>query len=406
MAGILAWIVIAISMLAQMASADFLWTETNCPAVVGNVTDSICCGETFCGSFYRESDCHSEKDDAALYCTWKEGKCSAVADRKSNVCCRGESMNSCASILNGKCPDSFQVRKECCTDAEFNKFAFLKTADDDELVCCSAPCAAMEKARCPLTEQCAPSQKSWGMRHPLVAHGFHADGYRGLNSYGTILNYGFGRRRHPFGRRGHSHHYDDAPYENNHDTKDDHVGEITVDDLMLTLVDILEKQSDVKVYDADITSDPYLGKTKSGGLFVDHSFPDPERIIDEIYGEPRFYDYGWPIFDHVLPPYLPYGPFLHHNSHAWNDGNYGQHPPTTHQLPPQGYTPEQHAVSHPAPTALPPHPSHVAYPQPLSYEASSGPPPSLNQHPLGELPAVGHFSFHDNVYGRRDISWL
>merc|ERR1712243_470331 len=400
MADMRVWFFISMSVLVPMASADFLWTEANCPAAVGNVTDSICCGEAFCGSFLRESDCHSETDDAALYCVWKEGKCSAVTDRKSNVCCLGEGMSSCASILNGRCPESFQVKKECCRGAEFNKFAFLETANDDELVCCNAPCAAMEKANCPLTDQCAPSKKSWGLHHPLLAHGFHPRGYGGFDhKFGTILyGTGFGRD-YPRRRRGYGHRHD--PYETDYEKNHDHVGEITVDDLMLTLVDILEKQSDVKVYDADITSDPYLGKTKSGGLFVDHSFPDPEDIIDEIFGEPRFYDYGWPIFDHALPPYS----IVHHNPYAWNDVRpYGDH--GTYQPPHQSYVPEQQPSSYPAPTVSPPHyPSQATYPQSHGYEASSG-PPSLNQYPSGQLPAVGLFSFHDNSYGHRDIPWL
>jgi len=349
------WLSLSILMLVPLASADFLWTETNCPATLGNITDSLCCGETFCGSFHSESDCHSGRDDAALYCVWKGDKCSAVADRKSNVCCRGEGMNSCASILDGKCPEAFQVKKECCDDAEFNKFGFLKTADDDELVCCNAPCTAMERANCPLTDQCAPSKRSFGLHHPFQAHGFYPHyGYGGFDhKYGRIYRHGF-RRRGRHGRRG------GGKGKKHHDVyEDDHVPEITVDDLMLTLVDLLEKESDVKVYDADITSDPYLGKTKSGGLFVDHSFPDPERIIDEIYGEPRYYDYGWPDFGY-LPPPPPYG-FAQHGPYAWSGaqgygapyGDHGQHYPFAHYppvAPHQGYAaPDQHVTPYPAP---------------------------------------------------------
>ena len=61
----------------------------------------------------------------------------------------------------------------------------------------------------------------------------------------------------------------------------DHVDEITVDDIFALMIDAMEKDTDVKIYDADISSDPYLGKNWSGGLFVDHHFPDFEPLIDE-----------------------------------------------------------------------------------------------------------------------------
>ena len=63
--------------------------------------------------------------------------------------------------------------------------------------------------------------------------------------------------------------------------QDEHVDEITVDDIFALMIDAMEKDTDVKIYDADISSDPYLGKNWSGGLFVDHHFPDFEPLIDE-----------------------------------------------------------------------------------------------------------------------------
>ena len=61
----------------------------------------------------------------------------------------------------------------------------------------------------------------------------------------------------------------------------DHVDEITVDDIFALMIDAMEKETDVKIYDADITSDPYLGKNWSGGLFVDHHLPNIDHIFNE-----------------------------------------------------------------------------------------------------------------------------
>merc|ERR1712198_591742 len=77
----------------------------------------------------------------------------------------------------------------------------------------------------------------------------------------------------------------------------------------------MEKDTDVKIYDADISSDPYLGKNWSGGLFVDHHFPDFEPLIDEIYAKKAYQPYG---------PY--YGPHEYDLKHPYGGyGGYGGH---------------------------------------------------------------------------------
>jgi len=316
-------------------SADFLWTASNCPASVGNVTDTLCCGsETFCRKLVTEAACGSDTDDAALYCEWEAGQCQPVADRESNVCCRDQEMNSCAKIFNGECPDQFEVEKGCCQGDAFTKFAFLKTSDPDNLVCCNAPCAAMEKANCTLTPQCAPSQRSYAVHNPYLSLGFHGYGHGGGHfdhRFGTIFHgtgfgydyppyygghhgKGHGRRRHrKGGRKGskkhhgkgkkdhkdddhhddydyhHDDHHDDHHYKDYEHSKYDHVDEITVDDIFALMIDAMEKETDVKVYDADITSDPYLGKNWSGGLFVDHHLPDADHLFNELYAHPNHY---------------------------------------------------------------------------------------------------------------------
>merc|ERR1711973_373131 len=272
-------------------SADFLWTSSNFPAGVGNVMDALCCGEdTFCRKKVSQSSCTSDVDDAALYCQWEEGKCQPVEDRKSNVCCRGQETNSCAQLFAGKGPAEFEVKKKCCQGDAYTKFAFLETSDPENLICCNAPCKAMEAANCTLTSnpKCAPSARSFALHNPYHNLGFHHGHFD--HRFGTIFHgtgYGYDypfKRPYRYRRRGYgkkSHHKKHHKKHSKYDHEDEHVDEITVDDIFALMIDAMEKDTDVKIYDADISSDPYLGKNWSGGLFVDHHFPDFEPLIDE-----------------------------------------------------------------------------------------------------------------------------
>ena len=53
------------------------------------------------------------------------------------------------------------MKKECCQGDAYTKFAFLETSDPENLICCNAPCKAMEAANCTLTSnpKCAPSAR-------------------------------------------------------------------------------------------------------------------------------------------------------------------------------------------------------------------------------------------------------
>ena len=68
-------------------------------------------------------------------------------------------------------------------------------------------------------------------------------------------------------------------------SKDRHVPEIVVDDLMMLLVDALDSDKDVFDSENEMTSDPHFGKQRWGsGDQNGFSFIDPWRFIDEIYG--------------------------------------------------------------------------------------------------------------------------
>jgi len=413
-------------------SADFLWTEANCPASVGNVTDSICCGaETFCEPLTTESACVS--GDAAIYCQWNATetvKCAPSVDRQSNVCCQGQETNTCSSLFAGLCPEEFQVKKECCQgDAVLTKYSFLKTANDDELVCCNAPCAAMERAGCPLTAKCAPSQRSYSMGHPYQALGFNhhyggGGGYPNNHQYGQILyGTGFGHDRHYKRRhrknRKHGSGYSDDDKDKDYDySKEHHVDEITVDDLFLMMIDSMEKEADVKVYDSDITSDPYLGKTKSGGLFVDHNLPDPHEILEEIYGRPGYYDhYSYPFYGRFRPvPHYPmpsvypaYGAYPTHQTYP-----VPEHQPypasESHHAQPSYTASEAYPTPHQAyPVSQPyavPHQGHVYEPQPYTQGHLLPIDYHVPYHPLeGHYEIYEPYSHHESSYGNDHRRW-
>merc|ERR1719309_1559286 len=69
-------------------------------------------------------------------------------------------------------------------------------------------------------------------------------------------------------------------------SKDNHVEEITVDDLMTSLIDALDNDKDVFDYEKEVTSDPWFKKQGFGGLKNSFSFVDPWMFINQIYGSP------------------------------------------------------------------------------------------------------------------------
>merc|ERR1719204_786552 len=105
--------------------------------------DALCCGEdTFCRKKVSQSSCTSDVDDAAL-------------------CCQGDA---------------------------YTKFAFLETSDPENLICCNAPCKAMEAANCTLTSnpKCAPSARSFALHNPYHNLGFHHGHFD--HRFGTIFH--------------------------------------------------------------------------------------------------------------------------------------------------------------------------------------------------------------------------
>lgn len=161
-----------------------------------------------------------------------------------------------------------------------------------------------------LSSRCAPGPRSYAMT------------YDPYNTLGFFHNYRHHGHPHAFGSVYHGTGYEDDYghdyYDEDHDHKDkshghdddeyghnDHVDEITVDDLFELLVEALEEDTDVKSYKAEYYTDPYLGKTRSGGRLADFSLPDPYDYLDLLHVYP-WYDLNYEFQDPQLIYSSPY----------------------------------------------------------------------------------------------------
>jgi hypothetical protein len=282
---------------SNLASAT-KWTNEICSGDNMMVTFSKCCGnEPYCSANTNEADCN--KGEVGLYCEWIEtnevqdasGKCIPKTDERSDVCCRGGAVkDACHSIAyKMECPKDWLVSEGCCPDASERKYNKILGGIPEDMDCCNSPCTQVEKAissgstNCTLSPRCAPGARSYAMTYdPYNTLGFfHSLGHGAPHSFGNII---------------HGSGYDDFEYEeedtkkdgydDKHDDKYGHVDEITVDDLFELMIEALQDDSDVKSYDAEYYTDPYLGKTRSGGLLADFDLPDPDYYFKLLYGNP------------------------------------------------------------------------------------------------------------------------
>ena len=281
---------------------DVLWSASNCNlnggtgsggAVQGTVTDAICCDYLVdkCKVISDYAQCNA--DDTCKWessrSNWQAARCVLNRDRKNNVCCQEANIKqNCVDMMKGICPSRWQVNRECCP-APYNKYADILSADQPHLVCCNAPCEAIEKAfngqeanytqgtpavagktHCSATmsDNCGPQARSY-MGQMMGSHGGLGGmgldpkmlsqlmgmpvskpmdigqvipgmgGSTGMNGGLTLaaLNgMGFGS------------------------SKDSHVEEITVDDFFDAIIDGLDNDKDVFEYNKEINSDSWFGK--------------------------------------------------------------------------------------------------------------------------------------------------
>ncbi|XP_023332492.1 glutenin, high molecular weight subunit PW212 isoform X2 [Eurytemora carolleeae] len=290
-----------------------VWDSSNCNvqglngAVVGKVTDALCAKYKTCDKInngtYTTVYKKQEACEEEAVCMWKQGACMQNRDVYNNVCNPPDvKINPvCNAITKGICPIQWQVKAECCEGEDGKYKENLESRDG--FVCCNTPCESLEKSTgsnpdvCKWSDhrnntQCGPSGKSFfggpfglspgygeylppdavesmfGLRpgrpvqYGSVRPGFGYQGIPGPAAIGAIEQIGVGK------------------------SKEYHTDEITVDDLMDTLIYALDNDNDVFERNTEINSDPWFGKQVFGGNQNDFSLIDPYRFIDQIYGNP------------------------------------------------------------------------------------------------------------------------
>jgi len=292
---------VVLTILVLLSSKNLVnstrWTDELCNGDNMMVTFSKCCGnEPYCSAKKDKSDCTN--GEVGLYCEWVDsdesnGKCVPKEDDRSDVCCRGGAVkDACHSIgYKMECPKDWLVTKGCCPDSAERKYNSILGGIPSDMDCCNSPCTQVEKAisngatNCTLSSRCAPGPRSYAMTYdPYSTLGFfHQYRHGAPHSFGSIYHGG----------------YDDYDEEYDEDDEDDtsekkksrdhysKVDEITVDDLFELMIEALEDDTDVKSYDGEYFTDPFLGKTRSGGLLADVSLPDPDLYFHLLHGN------GW-----------------------------------------------------------------------------------------------------------------
>ena len=186
-----AWLLLLLA--STTLAADFKWIDDkaspgfNC---AGKVTDALCCQDTVC-SAATEAECKS--GNKQFLCSWTGGRCRSFRDTSNNVCCQSDVKDACKKILEGVCPEEWQVPENCCS-ALSSKYQGVLTGVKPGYVCCNAPCAEMKKAGCALPEKCSkPTPRGFGF-NPFSQLGFSTAQMVGQQmSIGNVLQgTGFG----------------------------------------------------------------------------------------------------------------------------------------------------------------------------------------------------------------------
>jgi len=175
----------------------------------------------------------------------------------------------------------------------------------------------------------------------------------------------------------------------NAQSSDNHVDEITVDDLMVALIEALDSDKDVFDYEKEVTSDPWFRKQGFGGMRSSFAFIDPWMFLDQIYGSPFGMSqaqttygkmYGIPQNKFTAPQFGGMGGITGRGPNGGLGPGYGQTtygPPSPYGQPPSPYGPPPSPYGQPPSPYGPPHSPYGPPPSPY------GPPPS----PYGQPPS-------------------
>jgi len=293
-------------LLAFCASAAFgtedstLWiddkSQENLYNCDGFVTDAICCQDRICQG-QSESSCTSD-DKRKLFCAWdsSKSKCLEVRDAKNNVCCQKKPLEGCNDLMKGRCPEQYQVSKECCSD-DGKKWNSIFTGVSPGKVCCNAPCKDADFLKCGQLGRC--NQRSYS---PY------------LNPY----DYGFGyhtQKKFPIGNLYPSLY---STIDNKEQFENYKTNEVTVDDIISMMVEALENDEDIVESDKSLHASPYGRQDYYNSWPVMRNYIDPNLIIRKL------------ISPYGLTGYQGYGGYGHshggygHGGYGHGYGGYGQ----------------------------------------------------------------------------------
>lgn len=232
-------------------------------------------------------------------------------------------------VLNGECPQSWRIPSQCCP-YPYTKYVNILETGSDDLVCCNAPCSAIEQAwagnssagiagdpscTADLSPNCAPQQRS-------SLSSLQMFGGNNMNPYlmSKLLNFPVSSDMKP----GQSNSYLDTVdnmlsgdmgnmmslMNKVSGQEENYVEEITVDDFISALIDALDNDNDVFEYKSDTLSTKFGKQTVSGfnpfkggmlglmmammgmGSYTGFSFPNAyNNYINPMYNSYSPYSY-------------------------------------------------------------------------------------------------------------------
>merc|ERR1712121_495562 len=381
-------------------------------------------------------------------CIWKEseknrvtktmGLCTTNRDPKNNVCCMDPVSDTCHDISRGKCPDLWVVSRLCCPDSKYDNI--LSTPDDGVYTCCNTPCTSIQESYTAGQIQCRIDAAHENKPHCMdgsarFGHGFGGGfgGFGGPGGFGpgrgvgggmpgfsgnalqSLLGFGgseagMGNVVQGFGNQGLPGAMGMAALSDvgNAQSSDNHVDEITVDDLMVALIEALDSDKDVFDYEKEVTSDPWFRKQGFGGMRSSFAFIDPWMFLDQIYGSPFGMSqaqttygkmYGIPQNKFTAPQFGGMGGITGRGPNGGLGPGYGQTtygPPSPYGQPPSPYgQPPSPYGQPPSPYGPPPSP-YGPPPSPYGPPPTYGQPPSTYEPYGQQTPTYGQ---HPSPYG-------
>jgi len=166
-------------------------------------------------------------------------------------------------------------------------------------------------------------------------------------------------------------------------SKESHVDEITVDDFFDAIIEALDNDKDVFEYNKEIYSDSWFGKQSFGGWMDGFNFIDPKKFIDPIYGSPFGLANAQAMFG--MQYEIPMDKFKKHTGfHQIMTGYsnpYGPPPQSPDGPPPLSYGPPPSSHGPPSSPHGPQQPASYHPPTPPPYSPPVYPGPIQEPHP-------------------------